>query len=206
MRAKNETNWLLKEILRLRSNINVGQVKRSSLWRWREKAKINSANFQMLMKNCGWKSRGFRFLSRVGLKVEICLKVFQWDYRKNCRLAAAESLAISSNVVCSSLVKSWKTKSPLHTHHCNLSLPPFTCDCCNYVNSSLILVIVNGITSFGHKTYFPFSHTRFLQYFSLDIVHYRHHLDTDAFHHVQLPSAVQVQNGLKLAGGPAVWA
>ena len=139
----------MKEILRLRSNINVGQVKRSSLWRWREKAKINSANFQMLMKNCGWKSRGFRFLSGVGLKVEICLKVFQWDYRKHCRLAAAESLAISSNVVCSSLVKSWKTKSPLHTHHCNLSLPPFTCDCCNYVNSSLILVIVSGITSFG---------------------------------------------------------
>ena len=41
------------------------------------KAKIKSANFQMLMKNCGWKSRGFRFLSRVGFKVEICLKVFQ---------------------------------------------------------------------------------------------------------------------------------
>ena len=143
------------------------------------------------------------FFVKSGLKVEICLKVFQWDYRKHCRLAAAESLAISSNVVCSSLVKSWKTKSPLHTHHCNLSPPPFTCDCCNYVNFSLILVIVSGITSFGH--YFSSSHIRFLQYFSLDIVHYRHHLDTDAFHHVQLPSAVQVQNGLKLAGGPAVW-
>ena len=149
----------------------------------------------------------FVFLSRVGLKVEICLKVFQWDYRKHCRLAAAESLAISSNVVCSSLVKSWKTKSPLHTHHCNLSLPPFTCDCCNYVNSSLILVIVSGILpALVIKFFFPSSHTRYLQYFSLDIVHYRHHLDTDALHHVQLPSAVQVQNGLKLAGGPAVWA
>ena len=144
------------------------------------------------------------FLSRVGLKVEICLKAFQWDYRKHCRLAAAESLAISSNVVCSSLVKSWETKSPPHTHHCNLSPPPFTYQFCNYVNFSLILVIVNGITSFGHKIYFPFSHTRFLQYLSLDIVHYRHHLDTDAFHHVQLPGAVQVQNGLKLAGGPGV--
>ena len=101
-------------------------------------------------------------------------------------------------------MKSWKTKSPLHTHHCNLSLPPFTCDCCNYVNSSLILVIVSGITSFGHKTYFSCSYTRFLQCFSLDIVHDQSHLDTDAFHHVQLPSAVQVQNGLKLAGGPGV--
>ena len=100
-------------------------------------------------------------------------------------------------------MKSWKTKSPLHTHHCNLSLPPFTCDCCNYVNSSLILVIVSGILpALVIKFFFPSSHTRYLQYFSLDIVHYRHHLDTDALHHVQLPSAVQVQNGLKLAGGP----
>ena len=44
----------------------------------------------------------------------------------------------------------------------------------------------------------------FCSVFPRDIVHYRCHLDTDAFHHVQLPSAVQVQNGLKLAGGPAV--
>ena len=27
-------------------------------------------------------------------------------------------------------------------------------------------------------------------------------LNTDALHHVQLASAVEVQNGLKLAGGP----
>ena len=29
-------------------------------------------------------------------------------------------------------------------------------------------------------------------------------LNTDTLHHVQLASAVKVQNGLKLAGGPAV--
>ena len=32
------------------------------------KAKINSANFQMLMKNCGWKSRGFRFFVKSGVE------------------------------------------------------------------------------------------------------------------------------------------
>ena len=128
MRAKNKKIWHLEEILRLRSNKDVGQVKRSSLWRWREKPKWTQQTFKCLWKiNKLWmeKSR-ISFLSRVGLKVEICLKVFHWDYRKHCRLAAAESLAISSNVVCSSLVKSWKTKSPLHKHHCNLSPPPFT--------------------------------------------------------------------------------
>ena len=56
-------------------------------------------------------------------------------------------------------------------------------------------VLVIKITSPPHYTLFVVG-------FSLVIVHYRHHLDTDAFHHVQLPSAVQVQNGLKLAGGP----
>ena len=34
------------------------------------------SNVDEKLTNCGWKSRGFRFLSRVGLKVEICLKSF----------------------------------------------------------------------------------------------------------------------------------